>query len=392
MAKFDFQNSRYSKLWDSSNEGRQILTLLLQDENMIRSNFRFWREKFLVDPNITPTDSTGTATFVSRMRKLTTGNMMHMRAPLGDSIPRDNEGIAFYTGVIPDFISDGFVEQAMEREYKEKMFIDNFGNDAFLIAQFANEVQSLVDSADQTLSNMSAQLLSTGKIVYNHGQGLRGALYKADVPAANFQKAGAKAWTDPDCMLLDQMMKIEKDMKESWGLENMAMQWEIPYDMFHNVFLKNKQVVDFVKNFRIFNDQVVTDTMQITEAMFRQAIAQFEGLSPIYVIEEKQKDYTGTVHGWDDNAAVLRPAGYAGLIRRTTILDKQMYEKYGSSVISRVFASTNDGICTLMNTTLNNGNLKEWHTDMMMSAIPSLDEFLYHVIVKTNTAGEGAVS
>jgi len=78
------------------------------------------------------------------------------------------------------------------------------------------------------------------------------------------------------------------------------------------------------------------------------------------------------------------------MIRHTTILDQQMYEKYGSSVISRTFAKTNNGLCTLMNTTLNNGNMKEWHTDLMMSAIPSLDEFLYHVIVDTTVAGEGA--
>lgn len=389
--KFDFQNATYSKLWDSI-EGYPLLSSILNDPAMIRSNFGFWKTKFQVDPNVTPTDSTGAAVFVSRMKQLEMGEMMDMRAPLGDSVPVDKKGVAYYTGVIPDFIAKGTVETAPMREYKERMFVENFGNDAFIVAQFVEEVQAKVDSADMTLSNMSAQILSTGKIVYNHGVGIHGNLLKADIPAANFQKSGAKVWSDADCMLLDQMAKIEKDMKESWGLSNLAMVWEIPYDMFHNVVLKNKQVVDFVKNFRIFNDQVVTDTMQVTESMFRQAIVQFEGLSPIYVIEEKQKDQTGIVDGWDSKAAVLRPAGFAGFIRHTTILDQKMYEKYGSSVISRTFAKTNNGLCTLMNTTLNNGNMKEWHTDLMMSAIPSLDEFLYHVIVDTTAAGEGAKS
>lgn len=389
--KFDFQNATYSKLWDSI-EGYPLLSSILNDPEMIRSNYGFWKTKFQVDPNVTPTDSTGAAVFVSRMKQLDMGMMMDMRAPLGDSVPTDKKGINYYTGVIPDFIAKGSVETAVEREYKEKMFIENFGNDAFIIQQFVDEVQAKIDSADQTLSNLSAQLLSTGKMVYNHGVGIHGNLLKADIPSENFQKAGAKAWTDADCMLLDQMVKIESDMKDSWGLENLPMIWEIPYDMFHNVVLKNKQVIDFVKNFRVFNDQVVTDTMQITETMFRQAIVQYEGLSPIYVIEEKQKDHTGVVSGWDKNAAVLRPAGFAGFIRHTSNLDQYMYEKYGSSVITRTFARTNNGLCTLMNTTLNNGNMKEWHTDLMMSAIPSLDEFLYHVIVDTTAAGEGAKS
>lgn len=389
--KFDFQNATYSKLWDSV-EGYPLLSSILNDPNMIRSNYGFWKQKFQVDPNITPTDSTGAAVFVSRMKQLEMGMMMDMRAPLGDSVPTDKKGVAYYTGVIPDFIAKGTVETAPEREYKERMFIDNFGNDAFIVAQFVDEVQAKIDSADMTLSHMGAQLMSKGYINYQSGVGIKGALIKAEIPKDNFQKAGAKAWSDADCMLLDQMAKIEKAMKDSWGLSNLPMQWEIPYDMFHNIFLKNKQVIDFVKSYRYFNDQVITENMQITEQMFRDAIVQYEGLSPIVIIEEKQKDHTGIVSGWDTKAAVLRPTGYAGFIRHTTILDQQMYEKYGSSVITRTFAKTNNGLCTLMNTTLNNGNMKEWHTDLMMSAVPSLDEFLYHVIVDTTVAGEGAKS
>lgn len=384
--KFDFQNSTYSKLWDSA-EGRTILSMILNDPDMIRSNFNFWREKFSVDPNITPTDASGTATFVSKMRKLQTSTMMNMRAPLGDSIPRDKNGIAFYTGVIPDFISDGFVEQAMEREYKEQQFIENFGNDAMIIAQFADELQSLIDSADQTLSNMAAQILSKGSITYNYGRGIKGNLYKADIPEENFLKAGEKVWTAQDCKLLDQMADIEKSVRDSTGIA-MPMIWELPYKMFHDTFLKNEQVVDWVKEYRTVNDMAVTDTLRVTEKMFRESIADYEGVSPIVVVEEKQKDYASTVHGWKDNIAVFRPAGFAGMIRHTSILDQKMYEKYGASAQQRTFSRTPDGLYTVMNTVLDNGNLKEWHTDLMMACIPSLDEFLYHYIIDTSTAND----
>ena len=63
-----------------------------------------------------------------------------------------------------------------------------------------------------------------------------------------------------------------------------------------------------------------------------------------------------------------------------------MYQKYGSNLISRVFAKTLDGLFTLENITLNNGNLKEWQTHGLMAAIPSLDEFIWHIIVDTTTA------
>ena len=382
--KYDFQNSNYSKLWDSK-EGGQLLTFLLNDPEMIRSNHNFWRQKFIVDPNITPTAADGTATFTSRMRKIETGSLLHMRAPMGDTIVRDKKGVAFYSGIIGDFISDGFREQAMEREYKEQQFIENFGNDAMLIAQFANEVQALVDSADQTLSNMGAQLMSKGHIYYNYGLGLQGGLYKAEIPDENFITAGEKVWAAPDCKLLDQMREIENKFKDAWGLD-FPMQWEVPYDMWHNVILKNNQIRTWVLENRKLNNQVVVDDMIVTEAMVKEYLGTFEGVSPIVVVEEKQKNEGVTVHGWKQNVAVLRPRGYAGVIRHTTILDQKMYEKYGSKLISRVFAKTRDGICTVENITLNNGNMVEWQTHLLMSATPSLDEFLYHIIVDTTTA------
>ena len=382
--KYDFQNSTYSKLWDSK-EGGQLLTFLLNDPEMIRSNHNFWRQKFTVDPNITPTAADGTATFTSKLRKPESGSLLHWRSPMGDTIVRDKQGIEFYTGIIGDFISDGFREQAMEREYKEQQFIENFGNDAMIIAQFANEVQALVDSADQTLSNMGAQLMSKGHIYYNYGQGITGGLYKAEIPAENFITAGEKVWAAPDCKLLDQMREIENKFKDAWGLE-LPMQWEVPYDMWHNVFLKNKQILTWVLENRKVNNQVVVDDMIVTEAMVKEYIGTFEGVSPIVVIEEKQKNEGVTVHGWKQNVAVLRPRGYAGVIRHTTILDQKMYEKYGSNLISRVFAKTRDGLCTVENITINNGSMREWQTHLLMSATPSLDEFIWHVIVDTTTA------
>lgn len=385
--KFDFNNSTYAKIWDSI-EGRQITQMILNDPDLIRTNIGFAYQKFNIDPEITPTNTDGTATFISRQRKLKMGTLAHMRAPLGDTVYRKDVNAKYYTGVIPDFTTDGFMETAMEREDKERRFIREFGNDAFLISQYAENLQTLIDSADMTLSYLAAQLLSKGFMVYDQGEGAQGNLYKADIPAENFVKAGEKAWTDPDCMLIDQMVQIEKDFEDLWGA-SYSMQWEITYDMFHKVLLKNKQVIDLVKSYRFFNNQPITDNMQVTESMFRAAIAEVEGLSPIVIIEEKQKDVNnGIVHGWKDGVAVYRPVGYAGMIRRTENLDSYLYQKHGNNLISQSFATTGNGLYTVANLTVPNGRMKEWQTQLMFQAIPSLDEFLYHVIVDTTSANE----
>ena len=379
-----FASSTYNKIWDSK-EGRQIVTQILNDPDLIRANHTFWAQKFRVDPQITPTNQEGEAVFISRMREMQSGVLMDMRAPLGDSVPEDKRGLAYYSGAIPEFISKGSVEKATERQYKEDLF-EQFG-DAALIAAYATDVlQSKIDSANQTLSHMSAQLLSTGKIVYKQGVGIQGNVLKADVPAKNFLNAGAAAWTDTSAKLLDQIRKIYNDVREEMGLD-LSMQLEITRSMWNECFLKNEQVIEWVRYYNSLNNVLLPENLELTDALANAAIAKFEGLPQIVIIEEKQKDIeNGIVHGWKDGVAVLRPLGYAGLVRRTTIKDVELFNKYGNSVNSYSFASALNGLATVANSVIVNGNFKEWHTHLIMAAVPSLDEFLYHYIIDTTSA------
>lgn len=379
-----FEQSTYNKIWDSV-EGRQIVTQILNTPELINANHTFWTEKFRVDPNITQTNHEGEAIFISRMRKLEGGVLMDMRAPLGDSVPEDVKGQEYYSGAIPEFISKGFVEKATERDYKENLFAQ-FG-DASLVAQYATDVlQSRLDSANQTLSHMSAQLLSTGKIIYKAGVGIQGNVLKAAIPANNFLKAGAKVWTDTTARLLDQIVKIVDDINDATGL-NIQWQLEVTKDQFKNCFLKNEQVIEWVRYMNIINNQPLPERLIITRDMAMPALNAFEGLPPIVIVEEKQKDADSTmVHGWKDGIAVLRPVGYAGLVRRTTIKDTELFTKYGNSVNSYSFAPALNGVATIRNSVIVNGNFKEWHADLVLAAVPSLDQFLYHYIIDTTTA------
>lgn len=378
-----FEQSTYNKIWDST-EGSQIVTQILNSPDLINANHMFWAEKFRVDPNITPTNQEGEAVFISRMREIESGVLMDMRAPLGDSVPEDKKGIAYYSGVIPEFISKGTVEKATERDYKEKLF-EQFG-DVALVAAYATDVlQSKIDSANQTLSNMSAQLLSTAKIIYKSGVGIQGNVLKAEVPAANFLKAGAKVWTDTTARLLDQIVEIVEDIKDKTGIAN--WQLEVTKDQFKNCFLKNAQVIEWVRYMNIINNQPLPERLVLSRDMAMSALASFEGLPPIVIIEEKQKDADSTiVHGWKAGVAVLRPTGIAGYMRRTTIKDTELFTKYGNSVNSYSFTPALNGLATVRNSVIVNGNFKEWHTDVVLAGVPSLDQFLYHYIIDTTTA------
>lgn len=381
--KYDFNTSTYAKLWESK-EAQKLLIKFINDKDIIQNKQSFWKTQFDVDPTLVTRQPDGTATFSQAVRKRSVDNMLDWRAPLGESMPRDKKGLTVYQGSIPDFIARGFVEQAMEREARIRMFEAYFGNDAQILAAYADSVQEMVDEANSTVSNLAAQSISTGRVSYNHGAGIRGNIYEAPIPAENRVKAGALAWATTGCKLLDQMSKIEMDYRERTGSE-LPLKWQVTRDTFMNVILANEQVVEYVTSYRTVKKEPVVSGWAITPEMFNEAFASNPKISPIEVVSESQRDGANNpVHGWADNIAVLRPRGAAGVVKRADILDKQMAEKYGSSVINEVYGNLE--IFTLVNTTLNNGRYKEWHTDLLVSAVPVLDEIEDHIIVNTAEA------
>lgn len=378
-----FEQSVYAQIWEDKN----VLTTILNNPDLIKANHTFWKQDFVVDPAITPTNAEGEAVFTSRMRKLDSGVLMDMRAPLGDSVPEDTKGMSAYQGTIQEFISKGYVETAEMRLYKKEYFSQV--GDSELVRLFAlNVLQPKLDSAHQTLSHMAAQLISTGQIDYTKGVGLKGKILKADIPVENFLSAGEKVWSDSTCMILDQMARIEESVKNDTGIDG-PWQWKMTRSMFREYFLKNNQVKEWVRYIYNVNNNPLPENLILTEDMIVSAIPTHPyGLSPIVLVEEKQKDVNlGTVHGWADGVAVFCPAGKLGLIRRTTIGDIKVFASdLTNPAATFSFAPALEGCAFVRNSIVPNGTLKEWHTDVVLAATPSLDEFLYHYIVDTTTA------
>jgi hypothetical protein len=381
-----FADSLYSGIW-KSNTGREIMKVILTNPDLISIKPAFYASKFLVDPEICPSNARGEATFVSKMREMETGGLMDMRAPLSDTITVDRKPMSSYSDTIPEFSARGYVEQAMERMYKEDMF-EQFGDDELIATYAQNEIQRMINSAQQTLSYQSAMLLSTGRIVYDQGLGIQGNLIKAAIPQENFDTAGKAVWSDPTAKIITQMIEKEDKYRQKWGID-IPLVWEIKKKEFIDKFLPNEQVKEWVLYTKEINGTPLPSTFGLSLDIVLEALAKYPGLSPITLIDEKSFDYeNGYVEGWKPNVAVLRPRGYAGYIRRSTILDEKVFKKYGNSVNSYNFTRTLNGLATIMNSECVNGNFKEWHTDLFMKAIPTLDEFLYHVIIDTATADE----
>lgn len=387
MSKFDFNSSRYAKFFSDKSNQRFLQTFLDQTD-IFFTNYGWYLTQGRKAPNATPTNADGVASFTVKARPLQAAPMADLRAPLGESNQMDKKGLEFYTGTIPDFIAPGYVEQAAERDYKARQY-ELFGNDADIVAAWADNVQLQKDSLDATMNNLTAQLMTTGKLDYTgFGRGIQTALHKAPIPEANFVKAGAKVWTDSAATILTYMKQIELDYREDRGGYGGALVWQMTRKFFHDVFLKNDEVKEFVKNYRTLNYIASTDAMPISEEQFFKAFTDFEGVSPIEIVTERERNLTHTtdsfVQGWADKYVVLRPAGDAVEFEHTTILDQRMLSQYGASGVTTVFGTFNNGLQLLMNRTVDNGSLKEWHTDVMMSACPALIDFPNHLIVDTS--------
>lgn len=391
--KSDFNDSRYAKFF-SSKENRTFLQTYISNKDIIGVNYSWWKTQCQKDAVATPTDDSGLASFTQKCRVLRSAPLMDLRAPLGKGLQDDLEGIEFYQASIPHFISKAYVENAAERLRKEKEF-EQFGQDKDIVLAWTQQVQEKVDSAHQTLNFMTGQLETKGYIDYTTiGQGIHLPLHKANIPTGNFKKAGAKVWTDTDCEILSQMAAIEESFRDEWGYDG-AMVWKITKNMFYNVLLKNKEVKELVESYKKnpLAWIATTDAAPTTADLFERAFADYPGVSPIEIVVEKERNVTNTgssiIHGWEDKYAVLCPAGKPCDLKWTTPLDRVVFGSgYGAQGVNKVFANTADGICTIVNSTYDAGELKEWRTEVIMSAVPALNEFMHHVIVDTSVADD----
>ena len=268
-----------------------------------------------------------------------------------------------------------------------------FGSDADLIATWVRDaVQAGKNSAEATLSNLTAQLMTKASMSWKgKGEGLQQFLQKVEpFPEENKKKAGAKAWTDPDCKIISQMRKIEDDYRDERGGYEGALVWKMTRKMYRETFLENAEVKEWYQKWCVAKHMAYTDSMQVLDEDFKRTLSDMTGLSPIEIVVEKERNKTQNsdtfVQGWEDKYVVLCPAGDCVEFKWTPIYDQTLQKEFGAKNIDVSWASIANGLVTVGNYAIDNGLFREWQTKVMMSACPVLIDFMNHVIIDTSTA------
>lgn len=389
--KFSIENALYTKAW-SPVEGRNILTQLINDPEIMNIRPHYFRSFFRTGGAPIPTNAQGVASFTVTAKSPVHTTVADLRAPLGEGKPMEEGESQSYSGSIVDFIAPTWNQTAYEREQMEKLMEENGDETAVLMGYATQELQPRIEAIYSTLDYMAIKAETTGRLFYDQGRGGHTRIYKADIPESNFVKAGAKAWTDSSADVLTSVMNIQEAKWLEWGIEP-KMQLKVNDKFFLDVIMKNPIVIDTIKrNWLTDQGQLVAginnvSNWVVTEENFNRYVAEaIPDFPKITIVKSKQYINGQAVDPWADGVAVLCPVGYAGEILRTNILDTQLYSKYANNAATFTFGTTTDGLVTVMNSTLPNGNLKEWHTKVVSASVPVLTDFPWRVIINTKQA------
>lgn len=392
------------KLWKKgliNDQGNSLFLQTLIDSKLeIEANQFFWAEHFSPDPLETAlaTDPKAAPAFTVRNILRVPDVMLDGHTPLSEVSQTDTDGFEERQGTIPQF-ARGLYETSMSRvELKARM--DALGSDAAMVEQYVKNVAGIVRGANYTLSNMAAQALSRGgAISVNWGQGVPYEM-PAYIPAANTVTAGTKVWTALDCDLPEQMRALEEAFRTRTNFKG-AMEWNIDSAMIKSVFLKNAKFIEAVNNWMlVYGEQKVivinngtspTSTGIISEEnLVAYSQSSLSKISPIRICKQSQmvQSLSGrtSTSGWAANRAVLRPAGLAGVIKHARVADIFMLQNEASNGVEVSTASVQGGLFYIANIVSANGLYRQYHSNIYGRVRPVLDEFVEHVLVKTNEA------
>lgn len=403
----DFTESSFFQIW--SPEGRVVVNEILNNPDLIDvKNYANWQQDFAIDPEITKHDDKGFAIVTAMMREIDKGVMSDMRAPLGDSLPMEQGNAKSYTVPIAHFTTRHFHETKAtmyDKRIRYEQLRDRYGEyDAQLIAGYAEKMQTFIDGANMTLTNMGEQLMTNGYIFYDRGAGIHAGIHKAEIPSANFlgacmfKMSGSSevqtTWADTDALFIDSINRLVNDKINNKLQKNWKWQLDITKTVWDNYIKKNKQVLTTMY-MRANPNILSSDQMNFASAGYT-----FEDQDIMDMLNSRLKNCTifvhdtaqydaidGIVYGWKSGIATLRPLGRAGLMRHTDIIDAEFFDdRYSNPAVKDFYVPALGGLGYLNNTIWPNGRDLEYRTRYIYSATPSLDEFLYHFIMTTGSA------
>ena len=309
--------------------------------------------------------------------------MADVRARFSPVMQRDTNGAKYYLGTIPD-LSHGFKEGAEDR-VRLKKIAELANGDAQVIAQLTNRLEPFIQGVHARITNMAMQLLSKGEI-YDADTTGTGLVYSQPniVPAANKFTAGVAAWSDAtNAKIFTQMIAVQNYVRNDLNYGG-ALEWVVDRTTMSNI-LKNKEVKDLVGAILVSTGIVVNPDVMITENQLNTFLNEYKQIAPIVVVDESQRVYNdggviSTVNGWKAGAAVLRPAGLAGVIKYSP-LDELTVVAGEAGINVSYLDGGKIGIKRKFNPAT-----EYWTTDVLAAAVPALSTWNYNCIVDSTTA------
>lgn len=390
--------------------GTGFLQNLIDESIVLKANSKFWQEQFDIEGNeydIDLGDLSKNPAWTVRMKQNRPVPTADAMAPFSEVAQLDGEGFTEKTGSIYQF-GKGLYETSQSKLELQARLRELSGTDQNLLTGYVRGIADLINTHNNTLSNLAAQTLSKGGAYNNTGIKGFSAIsvnQSAYVPTANFKTAGAKVWTAADCDIPSQMQKIEYDFKEANNIDqDTPFVWCLPYDMIVNVLLQNAAFLKEVNRYiRLYApDKVVivqsgsanVDTSVISlEQLVEYSRSSISKISPIMVVREEQKVQNittiSTVSGWQSGVAVLRPLGSngkAGVIVHAKVADVEMIKTGEYNNLISVNSAKALGFLYVMNMVSPQGVLKKYLTKVIGRYAPVLNEAMQHVVVDTTTA------
>lgn len=386
--KHNLSIEAFDKFFKSLGNDTQLMI-----DNAIQERYsNLWYKKYFVKADLPiAINPDQTAMFTQIGMATTQATMMLPRAPYSEPKVGTKDGFEFYTGSLGNW---GFAQkfEAQERQYFAKMMEKSSIIGANVIEKaYMKKANDLIQGGYATITNLCAQLLSTGsyKSVNTIGITLEGA---AKIKPTQFKKSGSKVWSEIDSPILTKMQDTEKALRDATGFQG-VLTWKMDRETFGYV-QKNTEINTLVSQFiQAVNTgmygNTTPSTFTVTEQNFNRWIAESgmaTGMSYIEIVEESQiieetQRMKTVVNGWKSGSAVLSPLGIQGEIKYA---DVEELEWIGGT--NRQMAYLEGGLLNIMNWKNEVNRAPEWRTEILSFLAPALSVFNIMMIVDTKTA------
>ena len=334
-----------------------------------------WKDMFVLDIAPSPDGVFQQLEIVPELATMADG-----RSKWSNTSKRDTYGVNSYMGTVFHF-GVGMEETGEDIEKINKIAA-NWGGDKDVINQFVIKFQLLLDNIHNRITNMAYQMESSGTVNVNpshYGVGFQ--LPALPIPSANKLTTLKGDWaTVASATPISDMMAAETHADDI-GMPA-ARVWRIPKSL-QSAFLANAEVKSYIKMYLYPTSTNVVTDMMFSANDLDKFIEAFNGrISNIQWVDAKQKAYNrdGTLtdaNPWATGAAVLRPAGLAGMVKYDELTEVSIQ----SGEAGIVTATAENGRIGIIRKFDNKTPV--WTTDVITSCVPILSNWTKYIILDT---------